>query len=146
MEVHGIVCGDSEDFESITKGVQSRDQDNHAHPDIDLKNETGSTLEAESFSTEVLEAGVDFQENLSNRIGGDFDGELELMSDVRVHDESCLVLIEELVRKNGMDSRDAKMGVQGDRLEVRSILFLFSIDVNMVFRTECLFSVHSLKH
>lgn len=133
MEVHGIVSGDSEDFESITKGVHSRDQDNQAHHDIDLKNETGSTLGAESFSTEVLEAGLDFKEKLLNAIGGNFDGELELMSDVRVHDESSIVLIEELVRKNGMDSRDSKMGVQGDKLEVRSILFLFSTDVDMVY-------------
>jgi hypothetical protein len=55
MEVHGIDSGVSEDFESITEGVHSRDQDNQAHHDIDLKNETGSTLGADSFSTEVLE-------------------------------------------------------------------------------------------
>jgi hypothetical protein len=133
MEVHGIVSGVSEDFESITKGVHSRDQDNQAHHDIDLKNETGSTLGADSFSTEVLEAGLAFQKKLSNGIGGNFDGELELMSDVRIHDESSIVLIEELVSKNGTNSRDAKMGVQGDKLEVKSILFLFSSDVDMVY-------------
>lgn len=132
MEVPGSVSGVSEDFESITKGVHSRDQDNQAHYDIDLKNETGSTLGADSFSTEVLEAGLAFQEKLSNGIGGNFDGELELMSDVRVHDESSIVLIEELVN-NGTNSSDAKMGVQGDKLEVKSILFLFSTDVDMVY-------------
>lgn len=118
MEVHGIVSGDSA---IITIGAHARDQDNQVHHDIELKNETGGTLGAESCSTELS----DPHEKLLNGIGGNFDGELELMSDVREHDESRIVLIEELVRKDVMDSRNAKMRVEGDKLEVRHILFFF---------------------